>query len=32
MQHETDIEPLNLGGGSPDYSGLAVIEGGAVTR
>ena len=31
MQHETDIEPLNLEGGSPDYSGLAVIEGGGVT-
>lgn len=31
MQYETDIEPLNLGGGSPDYSGLSVIEGGGAT-
>ena len=31
MGHAADIEPLDLGGGVPDYTGLSVIEGGGVT-
>ena len=31
MKAANDIEPLDLGGGVPDYTGLSVIEGGGVT-